>query len=134
MHPFTLKTFSLQGGWRWIWIFCKEAVGHSVFCTQLLWRVWQWRYHAKCGQSLFQISKLAEKKKLNARRSINISKGCDHKASKEIGVILTVLNWDLWYRVYDLQFLNYVDCSAFSNSVGEPAPSIFDLMNDICLL
>ena len=88
----------------WVWIFCQEAFDHSVVCTWLLSRVWQWRYHIKCGQSLFQIPKLAEKKKPNARRSINISKGYDHRASKEIGVILTLLNWDSWYRVYDLHF------------------------------
>ena len=51
LHLLTLKTFSLQGGWRWIRIFCKEAVGHSVFCTQLLWRIWQCRCHDECGRN-----------------------------------------------------------------------------------
>ena len=43
----------------------------------------------------FQILKPAEKKKRNARSPFNTSKGYDHKARKEIGVILTLLNWDL---------------------------------------
>lgn len=32
-------------------IFAEEAVGHSVFCAQLLWRVWQCRCHDECGRN-----------------------------------------------------------------------------------
>lgn len=26
---------------RWLWVLCKASIGHFIFCTKLLWRVWQ---------------------------------------------------------------------------------------------
>lgn len=43
----------------------------------------------------FQILKPAEKKEAKCHETCNASKGYDHKASKEIDVILTLPSWDL---------------------------------------
>jgi len=26
---------------RWLWVLCEASIGHFIFCTKLLWRVWQ---------------------------------------------------------------------------------------------
>ena len=80
---------SPSGGWRRLWVFCKEAVSHSVFCTQLLWRVWQCRRHDECGWDphvFLPDFKACREKEAQHHQTCHTTTGYDHKASKEIDV------------------------------------------------
>ena len=75
-----------------------QTVGHSVFCIQLLWRAWQSRCHDECGwdSNVFSSDFTAcREKEVKCPETWNTSKGYDHKASKEINVILTLPAWGL---------------------------------------
>ena len=97
---------SPSGGWRWLWVFCKEAVSHSVFCTQLLWRVWQCRRHDECGWDphvFLPDFKACREKEAQRHETCHTTTGYDHKASKEIDV-----TWHCLVGTCNIAFITFL--------------------------
>lgn len=46
----TTLLFYRAGCWRWLRVLCQTTAGDTVFCPQLLRRVWQCRWHDECGR------------------------------------------------------------------------------------
>lgn len=44
-----VSVLCFAGGWGWLWVLCKAAVGHSVLSAKLLRGVWQRRWNDECG-------------------------------------------------------------------------------------
>lgn len=89
-----LQNFSTAMIWTWyvvedgsnFFFFCKEAFGHYVSCTQLLWRTWQCKWHDECGENTngaFLDFKSCREKEDECLEILNTAKGYDHKASKK---------------------------------------------------